>query len=104
MRLSAALLGSVVVDAVDRNNFKKCSDSSFCQRRRVFNSDGVSPYSVTKSELIENDSILQLTLEVDGRPCLKALHSILPVGARINIEECEPLHVSSINPAGNVTN
>ena len=98
MRLSAALLSSVFVGigAVDRNNFKKCSDSSFCQRRRVFNSDGISAYSVTKSELIENDSILQLTLEVDGRPCLKALHSILPVGARINIEECEPLHVRKI--------
>ena len=78
---------------VDRNNFKKCSDSSFCERRRVFNGDENQKYKIT-SHSLQGGKILELKLEAEGRPCLKALHSILNGGsARIVVEECEPFKV-----------
>ena len=78
---------------VDRNNFKKCADSSFCERRRVFTGDENKPYKITNHQLAEN--VLLLTLEAEDRPCLAAKHSILSGGAaRIVIEECQPFKVN----------
>jgi len=75
--------------SVDRGNFKTCKDSSFCERRRKFDGEG-EKYRVTENYLDQN--VLTLKLEAEGKPCLKALHSILEgKSARILVEECEPL-------------
>ena len=82
------------VTAVDRNNFKKCSDSSFCERRRKFDGAENALYQITAHELINGETVLQLKLEAEGRPCLTALHSILNGGSsRMVIEECVPYKV-----------
>ena len=85
-----------LVSAVDRNNFKKCSDSSFCARRRKFTGLENEPYKIAAHELNVENSILNLTLEAQGRPTLIALHTILSGGsARIVIEENNPYKVKN---------
>ena len=115
MRKLVPLLVSSAV-AVDRGNFKTCKDSSFCERQRRFDAQEqkykgpasknttssylsswhlysvvFEPVSVTSHSL--EDNTLKLRLEVEGRPCLAAEHSILAADSgRVVIEECEPLH------------
>ena len=92
MRISLLYFIVGLVFAVDRNNFKKCSDSSFCERRRKF--DGAENEAYRVSAYAQEGNVLSLNLEREGRPCLRALHSILSGGsARIVVEECEPFKV-----------
>merc|ERR1712048_131132 len=91
MRSVLILYYLTFVCSVDRNNFKKCSDSSFCERRRVFNGNENKEYKISSHQLIEGGKALELTLEAEERPCLKAIHTLLSGGAaRIVIEECQP--------------
>eukprot|EP00053_Salpingoeca_punica_P010114 m.90988 g.90988 ORF g.90988 m.90988 type:complete len:901 (-) comp15287_c0_seq1:264-2966(-) len=75
---------AVLAAAVDRNNFKKCSDSSFCKRNRALTPDH-GKYAVDASSLDLNDqravmdlnsdaglAKLQLTLSVVNKGLLRA--------------------------------
>ncbi|XP_022081306.1 neutral alpha-glucosidase AB-like isoform X2 [Acanthaster planci] len=55
------LVGCMLVSAVDKNNFKTCSQSSFCQRNRDLKS-GNSPYEALMDTLKISDDLLQLVV------------------------------------------
>ena len=95
MRTFSICLYLTVVLGVDRNNFKKCADSSFCDRRRVFSGAENENYKIKSQNLLHDGTVLQLDLEAEGRPCLTALHTLLNGGsARIVIQECQPYKVT----------
>uniref|UniRef100_A0A5S6QTV9 Glucosidase II subunit alpha n=1 Tax=Trichuris muris TaxID=70415 RepID=A0A5S6QTV9_TRIMR len=78
--------------AVDRGNFKQCSQSSFCRRQKEFN-PGTSPYNVLPSSVSVKGSTLTAKV-VDqrdsGRFTLRVIN--IPGGvARLILEEENPL-------------
>ncbi|XP_039616684.1 neutral alpha-glucosidase AB isoform X2 [Polypterus senegalus] len=78
--------------AVDRNNFKTCSQSSFCKRQRNVK-PGNSPYRalLNSLELTEKNIKVQLINEVNKVPLLLEIYGLEGNMTRIKINELNPL-------------
>ena len=48
-----------LVVAVDRNNFKTCKDSSFCERRRKFEGEGEKYKGMSSNTIIFIEYVLE---------------------------------------------
>ncbi|XP_038066335.1 neutral alpha-glucosidase AB-like isoform X2 [Patiria miniata] len=82
------LVGIALVSAVDRNNFKTCSQSSFCKRNRDLDS-GNSPYEALMGTLLISDDLVQLAVlnSATGIRLQLELHGLDQSTVRLRIKD-----------------
>ncbi|XP_033624529.1 neutral alpha-glucosidase AB-like [Asterias rubens] len=82
------LVGCVLVSAVDRNNFKKCDQSSFCKRNRKLQ-PGNSPYAAVMESVKISDSLIEMDVlnTANGVLLSLELHGMEMNTARLRIKE-----------------
>ncbi|KAH0541134.1 neutral alpha-glucosidase AB [Cotesia glomerata] len=93
LELSIGILCVIlVVNAVDRTNFKTCDQSSFCRRCRGVQ-PGKTPYELLRESIDKNDSILHGILfnKDTGKPYILQLTALEDNTFRLFINEKEPL-------------
>uniref|UniRef100_A0A336LQR0 CSON011306 protein n=1 Tax=Culicoides sonorensis TaxID=179676 RepID=A0A336LQR0_CULSO len=87
------VLLSTIVICVDKNNFKRCDQSSFCRRCRKVQ-PGSSPYSLVSSTLKTFKSYITLDLKnnENGHEFILKLEAVKGDKFHVEIDEKQPLH------------
>ncbi|XP_070164073.1 neutral alpha-glucosidase AB isoform X1 [Polyergus mexicanus] len=96
MRLTPFLIllySLFLVDAVNRDNFKRCDQNSFCRRCRKVE-PGKTPYQLLPDTLIQNESMITIDLfnKDTGVSYVVQFTSLKESTFRLHINEKNPLH------------
>lgn len=96
MRLFSVILFGVLVTlalGVDKNNFKRCDQSSFCRRCRKVQ-PGNSPYSLVYSSLKTYKTYITVDLKNNnnGHEFVLKLEAVKGDKFHVEVDEKQPLH------------